>query len=181
MKLLSTVSDLASNGKPDLGPVSSWVAVCVAAVALTLSIVSLVVALSIARDNRFFELNNRLLSREAQAGRRLMHRYHEEGRSWDWVYSERTDDFDQITYALGLYQSLGQYARFRAVKRRLVKKTWMRKVEGSWPRIESFIVWRRSKFESARFAWDDLVWLAKWSKAKPTIPLRARKDRQKAT
>jgi len=153
------------------GSWAEWATAAVAAVALILSLLAFLASLRVARDARFFEIHNKLLSPEAQAGRRLMHQYQDRGKTWDWVFDHRRDDYDRITYALGLYQTLAQLARYRSISRRSVRRMWFGQIQRSWLRIEGYIAWRRRRFGFPG-AWDDLVWLAQKTDATVTIPVR---------
>jgi hypothetical protein len=120
------------------------------------------------REARFFAIHDRILQKDAQAGRRLMHRYQNARRSWDWVFRHEVDDFDQITYSLGLFQTLAQYLKAGAIDRDRVEEMWFGAIRRSWPEIESYVKWRRQQPRSEK-AWDDLLWLGGEAGAVVTI------------
>lgn len=142
------------------GNIAEWATAVVALFAVVLSAMALGASRRLARNANFFAIHDKLMSAEAQRGRRLLFEKYESGAKWSVHYKRHTDEFESINYALGCYQTLAHYTRLGYISKTRVKQIWGGRLKRKWEAVESFIQWRREHSEYPEL-FDNLVWLAR--------------------
>jgi hypothetical protein len=143
------------------------------AIALILSASALVIANRSQKRSRFMEMHEMLTSLDSQEGRRLLLQWSGPSTSaeLDRLFKKDPLRFDKINRAIGLYNTLAIYAHEKYLPRRQALNHWGPAIRGSWPRIETFVRWRRDGSPNDEM-WSHLVWFAELSGAEVSRDMR---------
>lgn len=150
------------------GSLAELTAAAAAILALILSLAAFSIAKRSERRQLFIHLHELLTDPESQAGRRLLYEV-ETNEDLDRLRGGRGDDIDLVNRAVGLFNTLGMYARHRYLPRRMAKRQWASTMKRAWPKIELYLNWRR-KGHNAEDLWTDLIWFAELCGVSPERP-----------
>lgn len=176
MKSVSSLCQTVAETGVDLGSVAEWATVGLALVAVILSFCALVIAKRSERHQLFVRLHELMTSPDSQAGRRILHDLNTD-EDITRLKKKRPGDFDLVNRAVGLYNTLGLYAKNGDLPLKKAKEHWGGTLLRSWPRIALFVKWRRTEHEAPTL-WPDLVWLAEQCGVEETSDLASHKVQQ---
>jgi hypothetical protein len=119
--------------------VTGFLGVVIACVAVVLSMVTVAINREQRRQDNFLRINEVLISRDNQRGRRLLYSYARTGE----LPSEGSEDYAEINRTLAAHDVAATYIRRGILSRRWFLDSWHHTLQDMRPGIELFIAHRQ--------------------------------------
>lgn len=142
-----------------LGSAAEWLTAVAAIGAIVISMTAFSISKRTERRLQFMRLHEIMISPESQKGRRLLHSHATSLTRLNVLRATRSADFDLVNRAVSLHHTLAIYARRDYIPLDVARDQWAANFVHSWPRIQTFILWRLGKYGDASL-WDDMIWFA---------------------
>ena len=153
------LSDPAMTTAASLGSAAEWFTVVAAIGAIVISMRAFSIAARSERRQQFMRLHEIMIGPESQKGRRLLHTHATSAARISRLRRWHPSDFDLMNRAVSLHHTLAIYTRRRYIPLDAALDQWAATFRHSWPRIQTFILWRQEQYRDAAL-WDDMIWFA---------------------